>query len=481
MDKLRGREKIYYTAERITADNVVEAVNKTLQKHLQNAQQEEFLYWYRRGEQRILQRKKTVRPEICNKVVINNANQVVNFKNGYFLTKPACYVARKKGKTKKVGQLNEYIYASGKHEVDNEVVNWFHTVGIGVMYVKPEMDEKRPFKVYSLDPRQAYCVYSYKTGRPMLFAVNCVLVGEKYIFDVFTDEYVFKLEGNTVSENNFELPFNASRLVSVEKNQIGKIPMVEYVYNDTRMGAFENAIPIMEAINLVESNRLDGIEQFIQSLIVTTNVQFDENTTANEIRQAGMINLKSIGDNKADFQVLAEQLDQTQTQVTLDDLYEQLLDKCSMPAITRNESSSSDNGSAVYLKSGYSIADTDARNTADLFIKANREFDEIILTILRKFGLSDLEITDFELKIDQNSMSNLLVKTQAGLNMRELGFAPEIVFARTGISADPETDIALSKEYIEAKWSTKKEEKTVQQDEKMVDGQTEELSEVTID
>ena len=42
--------------------------------------------------------------------------------------------------------------------------------------------------------------------------------------------------------------------------------------------------------------------------------------------------------------------------------------------------------------------------------------------------------------------------------MKQLGFAPEIVFERTGISSDPIKDIELSKEYIESMWGSIEEE-----------------------
>ena len=38
----------------------------------------DYLYWYRRGDQPVLSRTKTVRPEINNKVVENHASEIVD-------------------------------------------------------------------------------------------------------------------------------------------------------------------------------------------------------------------------------------------------------------------------------------------------------------------------------------------------------------------------------------------------------------------
>ena len=76
------------------------------------------------------------------------------------------------------------------------------------------------------------------------------------------------------------------------------MPIFEYTANTARMGAFEPVLPMLDAINTVQSNRIDGIEQFIQSLAVAVNCQFEEGTTANTIREAGMIVLKSVNEKQ---------------------------------------------------------------------------------------------------------------------------------------------------------------------------------------
>ena len=177
---LFGRRKIYTTTEEITRENVVNELNSLLSLHSLNMMEMEYLYWYRRGLQPITQRQKTVRPEINNKVTENHAAEIVAFKNGYFLTQPAFYVSRKKGEevNSKVERLNEYLYLSGKQQVDNEITDWFHTVGLGTLYIEPSDDQDAPVGVYTLDPRSAFVVYSRKPGNKPVMGVNIVVVGQ---------------------------------------------------------------------------------------------------------------------------------------------------------------------------------------------------------------------------------------------------------------------------------------------------------------
>lgn len=474
---LSGRRKIFTSVEEITAENVVVEVNRALRLHFMNFNEEEYLFWYRRGIQPILGRVKEVRPEINNKIVVNNANQVAIFKNGYFLTKPATYVSRKKDEAivNKVKELNEYVYASGKPQADNEVVNWFHTVGVGAIYVKPNKDDTKPFEVYALDPRSAFVVYSLNPGNEPVMGISMVTVDETKVYiDVYTKTKVFRVLGSLGSQKQYQEQVTAiaSSVMDVQPNVLGEIPIVEYQYDENRMGSFEVAIPLMNSINLVESNRLDGIEQFVQSLVVLYNCELEEGQTANTIRENGLICLKSNnGDaNKADIKVLSEELDQIQTQTTLDNLYEQVCDKCGMPYISKNSGGTSDNGSAVYLRNGYQQADTAARTTTDLFKKSNAYFDRIVLAILKKKHRFELNPADFELYIEHNTVSNLLVKTQAALNMKSLGLAPQIALERSGLSNDPLTDIELSKDYIFETWKPSKKVEKIAEDKPMNDG-----------
>lgn len=466
---LFGRRKIFASVDTVTAENVVEVVNLALSDHLANLQEEEYLYWYRRGIQPVLERKKEVRPEICNKVVVNNAAMVVEFKNGYFLTKPVTYVSRvdDEGTTKLVSQLNEYLYASGKHQADNEVVDSFHTVGIGVIYVEPDRSnrERKPVSVYAIDPKRAFCVYSLRPGNRPVMGINMVTMGHNVLIDVFTDDTVYHLKGGYSAavageEEKFVPNASATELVGWEQNRIGAIPIIEYCYNRNRMSAFESAIPLMDAINTIESNRADGVEQAIQQLCVAYNCQFEEGTTANSIRQAGMICLKSVGDNKADFKILESELNQTDTQTAIDSLYEQMLEKCGVPSSVRDGGSTSDNVGAVYLRSGWASADTSARNTEDCFRESNARFTDVFLRILaQKNLLNGLEPEDFDLCFLRNDMTNMLAKTQAALNMKQLGFSPELAFERSGLSNDPVADVEQSKKYIAMTWRDPVEDK----------------------
>lgn len=452
---LFGRRDIFTAVDELTEDNVVDEVNSALVYHLQNVAEEEYLYWYRRGLQPILNRQKDRNEFINNKVTENHYDEIVTFKNGYFLMEPAFYVSRRSGAKGKVDTLNEYLYRSGKQVADNELADWFHMVGKAALYVESNDDPDVPVKAYALDPRSAFVVYSLRPGKKPAFGVNMVIHDGSISVDVFTDTRIFRLSGSAVARTTTPYPMYECTAVALDRidiNVLGHIPIIEYRYNSVNMAAPECVLPILDAINTVRSNQVDGIEQFIQSIAVAVNCQFEDDVTANKIREAGMIALKSIGENRADFKILSEELDQQQTETLVDSLYEQALRICSMPLTTKGGRSTSDTGSAVIFRDGWEQAGSAARNTEDLFTESNKYFDMIFTDILRKKGILDIKMIDFRLNFVRNETANIQSKAQALQTMLAAGMHPELAFAKSGISNDPVSDLKMSEKYLKMIW-----------------------------
>lgn len=454
---LWGRLDIYSTFDDITEENLVPEVNSALIYHVKNLLQEEFLYWYTRGVQPILNRTKDIREDILNKVQVNTAAEIVDFKNGYLLQKPCAYTARRKGVQTKLKKLNEFVYRSGKAEADNKTADWFHRVGKGVEYVEPNNDPNVPFRAYALDPRSAFVVYSLKPGNKPVMGVNFVVRDKVAMFDVFTENMVYHLKGVTVgklitTEKNCDYVVTATELIGSEPNVLGYIPIIEYRYNSVNTSAFELAIPLLDEISNITSNACDGIEQFIQTLAIAVNCEFPENTTITDIRKAGMIALRSIGENKADFKVLTEQLDQTQTKTLTDSLYDEVLRICAMPSRANGKSTYDTTGAAVLANFGWYQADCAARNTEDLFRESNKQFDAIIVDILKRKKLLDIDVSDFELNFPHGETANIQSKAQAFQTLMAAGLHPELAAEKSGISSDPVKDMKMSEQYLKMVW-----------------------------
>ena len=451
-DGFYGREEIYTSEDFITADNVLEIVNRALATHCVNLAQEERLFWYRRGIQPILVRRKRRNTYVNNKVVDNTAEYICSFKKGYFLPKPPTYIARNDESQDKVLKLNEYMYRGGKDEADDACAEWFITVGKGVVYVEANADDDVPVKFYAIDPRKAFVVYSINPGNYPVMGVNAVTRGKQVFVDVYTRDTVFRLRGgvtmNVTSTYNYPTSMSVQDIIGIESNPLGEIPIVEYRYNAQCMSAFEPAMGLLNCKNLLLSNRIDGVEQFIQSLLVLYNADLPEGEDATTLREKGILILKSIGDQKSDINILSEQLNQTQTQTLVDNVDEEILKVCSMPVTQFGQTSSSDNQGAVLTRNGWYQVEAANGNIIHQYKRSNEQIDRIVVKILAAKGLLELKTTDFEIKFARNEQSNMVSKSQALMNLLSAGLDPSLALSLSGVSNDPASDYKLSEKWI---------------------------------
>lgn len=453
---LFGRKDIYVTDD-ITPDNIIQRVNEVLQLHAVNVVEENELYWRRRGISPIFSRIKEVRPDINYKIAESSGiiNYIVTFDNGWFLTQPAYYVARKSRSQSKVNKLNEFLYLSGKTDADNKVSNWFHTVGKGVIWVKGNTPRKEPPKVYVLDPRSACVAYSLGVEKEPLLGIHVVMNGNQLMVDAITRDSFYTLTGEIVPTRATVAPTftgTVNNILSITPNLLGMIPIIEYSWDENNIASIEPAISMLDAVDTLQSDRLNGVAQFIQSLLVTWNCKFDDDMDANKIRQYGLINLIADGENRQDVKILSDQLDQAQTQVFVDDLYEKILSACCVPATTKGGTSTSDTGVAVLARDGYVQADAKARNSEDVFKNSNKHFDKLFTEILRRKKLLDINASEYELLFVRNETSNIQSKAQACHTLINAGLHPELAFARSGVSNDPVADYKASEAWLKLRW-----------------------------
>jgi len=435
---LIGRRVIMTDEKEITADNVVSVLQKAMLIHQMNRSEIQYLWDYYRGKQPILNREKEVRPEICNHIVENRANEIVSFKSGYLMGEPLQYVGRGTGDnlTDDINLLNEYVFAEEKATKDKELADWFHICGTAYRMVLPDQDgeeDESPFEIYTLDPRQSFVVYSNALGHKPMMGVH----------------YVKDEEGNEIYSCYSKNKYFEVHMQSVVKEQghiLGDIPIVEYPLNMARLGAFELVLPLLDAINLTNSNRLDGLEQFIQALMVFYNVDMSA-PDYEELRKKGALKVTDTDPQmKAKVEYLVNTMSQAETQTLKDDMYQTVLEICGMP--NRNGgTSTSDTGSAVIMRDGWSAAEARAKDSELMFKKSERRMLKMILNVCRAMGTVDLKVSNIEIRFTRRNYENITQKAQVlDLMLKNEKIHPQLAFAHSGMFVDPELAYTMSNE-----------------------------------
>ena len=432
-----GRKQIFTDVDVIDESNILKIFPTIYDIHRRNVAQIEYLYNYYRGKQPILERTKEIRPEICNKIVENWANAIVSFKVGYLCGSPVQYVSGKSNQnlTDDIDLLNDIMDSHGKASVDKDLIEW--QMICGTSYRSLFSDEDDIIEMNSLDPRKAFVVYSNDISRKPLAGFYETVKNEKgkevlYV-TCYTPTKIITLKGGKKIEST--------------PNPLGMIPIMEYPANNARLSAIEIVIDLLDAINDLDSNRLDGVEQFIQSLLVVYNADIGDET-ANTLREKGLIALKSVGDCNADIKIISEQLDQNQTQTLKEDLINRVREIIGLPSQGDGNSSDSSNNGAMLLKGGWENAETRARESEVMFKRSEIPFLKLLFSILKAKSVLTLNVEDVDIRFTRRNYENIQVKSQVLTTMlSNEKIEPKLAFESCGLFIDPEEAYKESMEY----------------------------------
>ena len=160
------------------------------------------------------------------------------------------------------------------------------------------------------------------------------------------------------------------------------IPVIEYPNNARRLSDIEMTIAITDAINVLTSDRINGVEQFVSAWVKFVNCEIDIDTFR-KMRQEGALVVKSNNgsDNKADVDVMTSELNQTEGQVVFTDLFERFLSIQGLA--NRQGNTGGDTGSAVELRNGHYDAGLRTAINEPILKKSERMALRLILNRLR--------------------------------------------------------------------------------------------------
>ena len=461
--KLNGRRQIFTSEAVITEDNVLDVLTKAMSVHLLNRQEIQYLYDYVRGIQPILSRTKVHNAEICNKVVVNLANQIVTFKTSEFAGEPIQYVSRSSGLHDRdnldptipemVSELNSMMLTEDKQGDDMKIANYMFKGGVAYRLTihDPHPDEtldEAPFELYVPDPRNTFVVRLNDVSRRVVMGVTYVnkdiTEGGGIEYTVYTPDVTYVITGDTTGTG---LQIDRTR---TKRHNFGIVPLTEYPCNPDYMSPVEVVLPLLDAYNLTFSDRMDGIEQFIQAIMVFEGVDITREQFL-ELKDLGALKIPpTMNGQTGRVYYLNEQLDQSQTQTFVDSMYQTILEIVGMPSQGSGNTSDSSNNGAMIIKNGWWNAEARTLETEAMWRTAETDLLRIVLKICRQSNkLNELRVSDVEPKFGRRSYEDLQVKTQAFMNLRSAGCPAIQAFKFSKLSRDPESDAQEYNDYQE--------------------------------
>lgn len=442
-----GRVVMYTEESYIDETNIVQELEKALAYHQINVDAINYLDRYYRGDQPILYREKKVRPEINNRIVENHALEIVDSKVADLFGEPIQYVLsdnENEEKSNAIETLNKYMKSEDKAALDIERARWASIAGTSYFYVgdddrMPILFDEAPYCIKCENPTKTFVAYFADDKTP---AFSCQIRRNQngVIYNIYTATQYFLIQNGEILE------------IGVNGNDM--LPVIEYPNNERRLSDIEITIGITDAINTMQSDRVNAVAQFVQAFILFKNCKIDKETFE-QLAFAGALSIKDTVDGHvADAKMMTSELSQDGTQISKDDLYNSLLVIQGMPS--RNEASGSTTGQAEALRNGYYAEEKRAELRIPIFQKSERMMLRVVLNKLRivKQGFA-LQISDIDIRPNRSKLENMLVKAEVLQILHNIGVDDAIALKTVNLFSDVQAVIKKSIERMNKEFESK--------------------------
>ena len=308
-----------------------ELLHKLIKKHKEKIKRWDKLEEYYLGKHDILDRDKEERSVFNNKVVVNHAKYITDISSGYLMGKKVDYQTN--SNIDKI--LESYNYQT-INDIDTEIATNLSIKGLEYEYVYND-EEGNPKSSISL-AQNTILVRDDTVEHNKLFGFiyeSDEKDHQKYYITLVDEEkkYKYILIGNNLI------------LEEEEEHFFGDVPIIQYRNNPEGQGDFEPVLSLIDAYNLLQSDRLNDKEQLVDAILLIKGSQLDEE----DLKTLKKFRALTLGEGES-AEYLIKQLNEADTDV-LRQVIEQDIHKVSMtPNMTDETFSSNLSGVAIKYK-----------------------------------------------------------------------------------------------------------------------------------
>lgn len=270
-----AKESMYYKppvrftlpeGSQATEDNIIKAVNELRDRQ----DRYEQLHDYYIGDQPILYRNMESEAAKNNKLVNNFASYIADICADFLLGNPVDYQVPESADID-IDPIMDRYTAQGMADLDSDLAL---DAGIyGIAYDLTFSDEDSQAQTVQIDTRNTLMVYDDSVKHRELFAVTCAdeaTEDRKKIghVTVYTDKETItgRIDGDRWIEDGRKPHF------------FGEVPVTVYRNNKNATGNFEPVLQLIDAYNLIQSDRVNENEQLADAILMLKNFTLtDEN------------------------------------------------------------------------------------------------------------------------------------------------------------------------------------------------------------
>ena len=229
-----------------------------------------------------------------NKLVTNHAKYITDMMVGYLLGNPVDYQVNDGVDIQPI--LDAYKRQTMEN-TDVEIAKECSIFGIKYEYVYADEDAN-PCSV-GLDVRNTIIIYDNSLVHNKMYAINY-----RPIFDNSNDTEpayydVIALTDKEIIKYELKSKGSIAQEISREPHAFGAVPVIEYKNNKEYLGDFEPVISLIDAYNLIQSDRVNDREQLVDAILCFYGMKFDADQMVELKEKRALSNIPT--DGKVEF------------------------------------------------------------------------------------------------------------------------------------------------------------------------------------
>lgn len=415
-----------------------EMIRNCIQEHLKSVPRLDKLESYYLGKHPILARNMDAKGLPNNRLVANHAKYITDIAVGYVMGDPVKYEGDG------IDDILEVFKRGDVVSHDAELAKDLSIFGVGrELYYMTSDDNPYP-RPALIDPRQIFLVVDDTIEHLPLFGchfyekrdISNSVVG--YYVNVYTEREVIHYLVKDLGSQTYEE-------LGREPHYFGGVPIVEFWNNEEQQGDFEQQISLIDAYNVLMSDRVNDKEQLVDAILKLKGVSLgdDEEEAGRTIRllkEYKVLELPSGQD--ADAAWLIKNLSESDVEVLRNAIRDDIHQFAMVPNLTDKNFAA--NASGVAMKYKLLGLEQLAIIKERYFKKGLRKRLELFANILRVKGKA-VDVSDVAITMTRNLPANDMEAAQMIATLRDM-VSNQTLIGQLSFVDDPATENQIVEE-----------------------------------
>lgn len=408
-----------------------EVLYKLISRHMSSGERYERLRDYYLGRHDIRNRQRLNGESVNNRIVCNHAKYIVDMAKSYLVGNPVTYACSDGYDIEAV--KNSYL----EQDIANLDSSLERDMGIyGRAYELLYIDEKSKPKSVRLLPFDTFVVYgSTVDERPLLgvhyYKKRDIDGNVSGVCCIACDETAVYIYENDVDS------FMNMELKEVNLHYFNDVPLIEYRNNEDAQGDFEQLIPLIDAYNLLCSDRINDKAQFVEAFLFLSGIELDTEQ-AKKLREERIL----MGYEGAEARYLSKVMTEADIEVLRDSIKQDIHRFSMVPDLS--DESFGNNLSGVAIKYKLMGFEQHVRNKERMFAKGLKQRFSMYNSYLSlKGSMQHVPLHRVDVVFNRNLPVNELEISEMVNNLRDLA-TNETLLAQLSFVSDPKEEAELS-------------------------------------